>query len=254
MIGLLSALIIALGIYIPGAGTGSSSSVTEVPDWASSAVSDYPAVDMLGGDVSTDNWVQANTIGATDAIDTVAVDTARGAISLYHVSAGAEDAGWLTTAVAGDFCYAIRLGYETDTISSSNMTFQAMVAFVDDGAESVDVDEWFGAGWYRFASSQVTGNNIQKCQGGSPGDHWAGCGSAAVLRETPATEMDYLLKRSGTTLRLYLGTPGTASWTYAATWAVTANAGRIGIRLRPLGAYVMTFYMRAFRRFATCPR
>lgn len=254
MIGALLALVVGLGIYIPAPPTSASVTVvTQAPDWASDAVSDYPAVDMLGGDVSTDNWVQANTIGASNAIDSVTVDAARGAVSLAITTGGAEDAGWLTAAVAGDFCYAMRLGYETATISTSTMNTQMFAAFVDDGAESVDADEWFGLGWYRAGVAATTGNNVQSCRGGSAGDQWAGC-SATLVRESEATAWDVLFKRSGTTLTLYMATPRSNVWNYVATYTVTANAGRIGVRIKTNLAYTITVYLSAFRRFATCPR
>ena len=124
----MSALALAvaalLSIYIPGSGGGSSTAVTEAPDWASDANSDY-ATDLLGGALATAGWVQASTLGADNALDSVSVDTGaatgRAAIVLSHVSAGFENAGYVTAIPAGDVCYAIRFGYETPTISTSTL-------------------------------------------------------------------------------------------------------------------------------------
>lgn len=256
----MSALALAvaalLSIYIPGSGGGSSSSVTEAPDWASDANSDY-ATDMLGGALATAGWVQANTIGAGDAIDSVSVDTGsatgRAAIVLSHVSAGFEDAGYLTAIPAGDVCYAIRFGYETPTISTATMNHQLYAVFVGNGGDNLDNDEWFGLGWYRAGVAYTASNNFQSGQGGSPGDQWLG-NTAGLVRETPLNTMDVLFKRSGTDLTIYQSPPRTGTWIYSATYTVDALAGVIGIRSKTNGAQTITSYIFAFRRFSTCPR
>lgn len=256
MSGLVLAIAGLLSIYIPGSGGGSSTAVTEAPDWASDAASDY-ATDLLGGALATDGWVQANTIGADNAIDSVSVDTGaatgRAAIVLSHVSAGFEDAGYLTAIPAGDVCYAIRFGYETPTISTSTLNHQVYAVFVANGGDNLDNDEWFGLGWYRAGTAYTAGNNFQASQGGSPGDQWKG-NTAVLIRETPLNTMDVLFKRSGTDLTLYHAVPRTGSWVYSATYTVDAFAGVVGIRSKTNGAQTLTSYIFAFRRFSTCPR
>lgn len=258
MSGLTLTLLVWLagGIYLPAPPTSAAVTVvTEAPDWASNADSDYPATDMLGGDADLTGWVQANTLGAGHAIDTVAVDTGRGSIKLVHTSGGAEDAGYLTDAVAGDFCYAIRWAHETDQLNATSVSFQNYAVFVDSGGDNLDADDWYGLGAYRVGTVYAT-NNWQWGRGNTGGDMWANNAGATLLRNFEASSMDLLFKRSGTTLSLFFALPGSGAWVKGVDFTVTALAGKIGIRLRPAAAYTITTHILAFKRwtFADCPR
>lgn len=245
---LSSAIIIALGLllvagtaYVPPASSGSSSTAVSGDFLAYGSSTTWTLTD----------WVDAGSIGGATTVKRAVL--AQGGIVIKPktkaddtTASGARSQGALTSVASGDFLRGFRIGVSTDDKTSSDSlgdTIDVGVAFVD--GTNVGSNSWYGVvteyssgnPWYYEPAIYYMSNTSGTNRWDTASSYTAAINPVSSLSKT----YDLWVRRSGTTLSIYIGKPG-ATPSKIFSWSVSTGAGLAGIRFQMWGESAANTY------------
>lgn len=225
-------------------------------DWTDKNFSDFPAEDMLGGEMSVAGWADAQTLGADVALDTFAtIENDRRLVLAAPDNAG-NACGALRNTPSGDFIYACRFGVRAHRIVNHTASENLQVNFVVVDGSNLDDDQWWGIGFNWGADTE---SNLElRCHyGDAVGNKWdSHLSDTALVKYVSPGMIDALVMRVGTALSFYWSPARQNAWRQGSTYTSGVLAGKIGIRIYTAGSPfggASTTYVDGFKRFPTSP-